>query len=144
VPAFCLLTAIGLSAALRFLGWVGHWRPVSLTLQAAALAAAGYVLVPEVRHYLTDYFIEYPKYSAPTYGGFQYGYRDAIHYMESERKNYDLLGMTAVEVNQPQIFPMFYNRPDPHEWVKHHELGYMILDPAEYARYSTGRRILYQ
>jgi 4-amino-4-deoxy-L-arabinose transferase-like glycosyltransferase len=142
-PAFCLLAAIGFAAALRALGWAARWRPLALTLQTAALAVAGYFLAPQVRAYLHAYFVEYPKYSAPTYGGFQYGYRDAIHYMESQRSHYDLLMMTAVEVNQPQIFPLFYNRIDPREWVKHHDPGYLILDPAEYSRYSMNQRILY-
>ncbi|HUI25832.1 MAG TPA: hypothetical protein VL403_07065, partial [Candidatus Kryptonia bacterium] len=142
-PAFCLLTAIGFAAALRALGWLGRWRPLALTLQSAALAVAGYFLVPEVAAYLHAYFVDYPKYSAPTYGGFQYGYRDAIHYMESQRSKYDLLMLTATEVNQPQIFPLFYNRVDPREWHEHHDLGYMVLDPSEYGRYSMDQRILY-
>jgi hypothetical protein len=142
-PAFCLLAGIGLAAALYILGWLARWRPLALAVQTAALGAAGYFATIEMTKYLHAYFVDYPKYSAPTYGGFQYGYRDVIQYMESERKNYDLLGMTAVEVNQPQIFPLFYNRPDPHEWAKRHELGYMILDPAEYSRYAMNQRVLY-
>lgn len=141
--AFCLLTAIGFAAALRAIGWAARWRPLALALQTAAVAGLAYVLTPQALAYLRAYFIEYPKYSAPTYGGFQYGYRDAIRYMESERANYDLLMLTAVEVNQPQIFPLFYNRIDPRQWAAHHDLGYLILDPAEYSRYSMKRRILY-
>jgi len=143
VPAFCLLAGIGLGAALRILGWLAHWRPLALAVQTAAVVAVGYFTTIETTQYLHAYFVDYPKYSAWGYGGFQYGYRDAIQYMESERKNYDLLGMTAVEVNQPQIFPLFYNRRDPREWAAHHDLGYMILDPAEYARYGMGQRVLY-
>ena len=142
-PAFCLLAAIGLAAALRALGWAARWRPLALAVQTAALGAVGYYVTIEMQAYLHAYFVEYPKYSAPTYGGFQYGYRDVIQYMESQRKNYDLLGMTAVDVNQPQIFPLFYNRTDPHDWNKRHDIGYMILDPAEYSRYATNQRILY-
>jgi 4-amino-4-deoxy-L-arabinose transferase-like glycosyltransferase len=142
VPALCLLTAIGLGAALRFLGWIARWRPLAFALQGAALVGAGYVLAPEVRQYLTAYFVDYPKYSAPTYGGFQYGYRDAIHYMETQREKFDLFLMTAVEVNQPQIFPLFYNHIDPLDWTKRHDLGYLIINPAEYARYSPDQRIL--
>jgi 4-amino-4-deoxy-L-arabinose transferase-like glycosyltransferase len=143
VAAFCLLSGIGLAAALRVLGWMAHWRPLALTVQTAALAAVGYLTTIETTAYLHAYFVDYPKYSAWGYGGFQYGYRDVIQYMESERRNYDLLGMTAVEVNQPQIFPLFYNHPDPHEWIAHHDIGYMILDPAEYSRYAMNQRVLY-
>ena len=147
VPALCLLTALGLAAALRAVGWIARWRPLALTLQAAALGASAYFLVPDVVRYLHTYFEEYPKLSAPTYGGFQYGYRDAIHYMESQRSKYDLLMMTAVEVNQPQIFPLFYNHMDARKWAASshspQDLGYLILDPTEYSRYSMNQRILY-
>lgn len=147
-PAFCLVAAVGVAAALRALGWLARWRPLALTAQAAALAAGGYFLVPEFVRYWHAYVNDYPKYSAPTYGGFQYGYRESIQYMESQRANYDLLMLTAVEVNQPQIFPLFYNSMDAHRWSKSGrsptDLGYLILDPAEYSRYGMGQRILYQ
>ena len=45
----------------------------------------------QVARYLHAYFVDYPTYAALTPGAFQYGYRDAIQYMESERGNYDLL-----------------------------------------------------
>src|SRR5512139_26988 len=95
-PAFCLLAALGFAAGLRALGWAARWRPLALVLQTAALAFSAYVLIPQLTAYLHAYFVDYPKYSAPTYGGFQYGYRDTIQYMESQRANYDLLMMTAV------------------------------------------------
>jgi 4-amino-4-deoxy-L-arabinose transferase-like glycosyltransferase len=142
-PAFCLLSGVGLASVLQLLAWIGRVRAVALGLQALALGAAAYFLAPQVSAYLRAYFIEYPKYSAPTYGGFQYGYRDAIHYMESRRQDYDLLMLTATQVNQPQIFPLFYNALDPREWQGRRDLGYLILDPSEYSRYSMDQRILY-
>lgn len=136
-PAFALLAGIGAATALRLLSFVLRWRPLVLTAQTAAVAAGAYFAVPEVQSYLHDYFVEYPKYSAWGYGGFQYGYRDAIQYMESRRKDYDLLLMTAVEVNQPQVFPQFYNALPAGK-----PLGYLIVNPAEFGRYSPDQRIL--
>src|SRR5262249_24875463 len=122
--------------------------PFALFLQTAGVIAAAYVMVPQAQAYLHAYWVEYPKYSAPTFGGFQFGYRDTIHYMESQRSKYDLLMLTAVEVNQPQIFPLFYNHMDPRKWAASGhsptDLGYLILDPAEYSRYSMNQRVLYQ
>src|SRR5262249_10848278 len=129
-------------ATLRVLGWIGHWRPLALALQTAALAAGGYFLGPQFRQYLIDYFVEYPKYSAPTYGGLPYGDRETLHFIKSQSSKYRLLMMTAVEVNQPQVFPMFYNRITPKDWDEHHTIGYLIIDPAEYQRYSGKERIL--
>lgn len=147
-PGFSLLAGIGLGAALHGLGWIMRRRPLALAAQTAALAGLGYMLVPQFTRYLHAYFVEYPKYSAPTYGGFQFGYRDSIHYMESQRDKFDLLMLTAVEVNQPQIFPLFYNAVDPRQWAASphspRDLGYLILDPAEYSRYGVDQRVLYQ
>jgi 4-amino-4-deoxy-L-arabinose transferase-like glycosyltransferase len=142
VPAFCLLTGLGLGTALRALAWILRWRPLILSAQTAALGVAAYFLVPQVHHYLQLYFHDYPKYSAPTYGGFQYGYRQVIEYMESKRSEYDLLLMTAVNVNQPQVFPLFYKGVDPTDPETRYKTGYLIIDPAEYRRYSMDQRIL--
>jgi 4-amino-4-deoxy-L-arabinose transferase-like glycosyltransferase len=139
-PAFCLLAGIGFGTAMYIVGWIGHWRPVSLALQLATLAAAGYVLLPEVQRYLTAYFSDYPKYSAPGYEGFQYGYRDVIAYMEPQRWRYDQLLISAVEGNQTQIFPLFYNRVLPQD-AAGHDGGYVIIDPARY-RSTTKQRVL--
>ena len=137
VGALCLLTAIGFYSGLQVIGWIGHFRPLRLTLQTASLLAATYFFVPEVQAYLRAYWYEYPKYSAPTYGGFQYGYRQAIDYMEKHRSEYDILLMTAVEVNQPQIFPLYFRGVPPGQ-----DDGYLILNPAEFGRYSENKRIL--
>jgi len=142
-PAFCLIAAVGIASSLRVLGWIGHWPPLALLLQAAGVAGLGYAAWPQVTRYYDLYFHEYVKYSAPTYGGFQYGYREVVQYMESQRPNYDLLMMTAVEVNQPYIFALFYARRNPLDYARTHDPGYLILDPAEYRRYSMDQRILY-
>ncbi|HYD47421.1 MAG TPA: LamG-like jellyroll fold domain-containing protein [Terriglobales bacterium] len=136
-PAFCMLVAIGFLASLQILGFLAHFRPLRLALQGIALVAATYFFVPEVQAYLRAYWNDYPKYSAPTYGGFQYGYRQAIDYMEAHRDQYDILLMTAVEVNQPQIFPLYFRGVPPGQ-----EDGYLILNPAEFSRYSPDKRIL--
>lgn len=136
-PAFCLVAAVGVVAALRVLGWIGHWRPLALTLQTAAVAAGLYLLAPQVQAYFRAYVDDYAQQSAPGYGGFQYGYREVVDYMESHRSEYDLLMLTAVDVNQPQVFPQFYGGVRPGK-----PIGYLILNPAEFGRYSMDQRIL--
>ncbi len=142
-PALCLLTGIGFGAALRFLGWVVRRRWLALAAQTAAVFASAAVLGPQVARYLHAYFVDYPTYSAISPGGFQYGYRDMIHYMESQRDKYDLLMMTATDVNQPQVFPQFYNRLLPGQGASWRNTGYLILKPEEFSRYSMDQRILY-
>lgn len=141
VPAFCLLTAIGFAAALWLAGRVAVWRPLGLAAQTAGLVASVYYLYPQVEAYLRAYVEMYPKVSAHGYGGFQYGYRDSIQYMETQRRNYDLLMLTAVEVNQPQIFPLFYNAIPPSK-ARSEGNGYLIINPAEFSRYSPEQRLL--
>ena len=59
-----------------------------------------------------------------------------IHYMESQRANYDVLLLSATDSNQPQVFAQFYRPIDPREWTKRHDSGYLIIKPEEFSRYS--------
>ena len=141
-PVLCLLTGVGFAAALRALRWLVPRRRWGRALQAGALAAAALALGLEVRAYLHAYFVDYPTYAALTPGGFQYGYRDALHYMESERANYDVLLLTATDSNQPQIFAQFYRPIDPRDWVQRRDSGYLITKPEEFSRFRPGQRVL--
>jgi 4-amino-4-deoxy-L-arabinose transferase-like glycosyltransferase len=143
VPAFCLLTGLGLATAL----WAANilrWKPLVRAVQAAGIVVVAYYLGQQAHRYYTFYLNEYPKYSAPTYGGFQYGYRDSIYFMEPLRPKYQRLMLTATEVNQPQIFPLFYNRVDPLYYIRTRDIGYLIADPAFYSEYTIDGPILYQ
>jgi 4-amino-4-deoxy-L-arabinose transferase-like glycosyltransferase len=154
-PVLCLLAGLGFAAVLRVLRWLftpaavpgrpprARWRRrLAVAVQAAAVAAAAAVLGTEVARYLHAYFVEYPTYAALTPGAFQYGYRDAIQYMESERANYDLLLLSATDSNQPQVFAQFYRPIDPRQWTTRHDPGYLIIKPEEFSRYAPNQRIL--
>lgn len=143
VPAFCLLTGLGLATSLWAVN-ILRWKPLVRTVQVAGLGTAAFFLGDQFYRYYTFYLFQYPKYSAPTYGGFQYGYRDSIHFMEPLREKYSRLMLTATEVNQPQIFPLFYNRVDPLTYIKTRDIGYLIADPAFYSEYTIDGPILYQ
>ena len=141
-PIFCLLAGLGFAAALRTLRWLVPRRRWALALQGAALLAAAAVLGPQVRDYLHAYFVDYPTYAALTPGGFQYGYREALQYMESQRGNYDLLLLSATDSNQPQAFAQFYRPIDPRDWVQRRDSGYVIIKPEEFSRYKPNQRVL--
>jgi 4-amino-4-deoxy-L-arabinose transferase-like glycosyltransferase len=141
-PVLCLLAGIGFAAALRALRWLGGPRRLGTALQAAAVAAAAALLGPQVARYLHAYFVDYPTYAALTPGAFQYGYRDVIRYMESERGNYDVLLLSATDSNQPQVFAQFYRPIDPRQWAAHRDPGYLIIKPEEFSRYAPTQRIL--
>src|SRR5262249_55478501 len=111
-------------------------------VQIAAVAVAAVALGSEVVRYLHAYFVDYPTYAALTPGAFQYGYRDVIHYMESERANYNVLLLSATDSNQPQVFAQFYRPIDPRQWATRHDPGYLIIKPEEFSRYAPNQRVL--
>ena len=78
-----------------------------------------------------------------TEGGFQFGYRDVIQYMEDHRDSYPQRLLTANRVNQPWIFANFYTRTDPRVWASDHRNGYRILVPQEYRLYNLDEPTLY-
>lgn len=139
--AFCLVAAVGFAAALDLAGRA-RGRAGAALQAAAAAALLGFAAVAAAG-YLRLYVRDYNTYAAATIGGFQYGYRQAISLMEPQRDRYGLLMLTATDVNQPQIFPLFYNRVDPRAFSRTGNPGYLILDPAEYSRWSLTRPVLY-
>ena len=136
---FCLAATAGAVAVLDTLRRLLPWPRVALALQVAAVAALVIALGREARRYARAYITTYPATAADD---FQYGYREAIDFMEARRQDYDLLLLTANHVNQPQIFAAFYNaqRPGGPPTVREH--GYLIIDPSEYGRYEMNQRIL--
>jgi 4-amino-4-deoxy-L-arabinose transferase-like glycosyltransferase len=141
-PIFCLLAATGFGAALRALRFLAPRRRPGVALQVLAAAAALAVLAVQAGRYLRAYFVDYPTYAALTPGAFQFGYRDAIHYMESERANYDVLLLSATDSNQPQVFAQFYRPIDPRDWAQRHDSGYLIIRPEDYVRRDPTQRVL--
>jgi 4-amino-4-deoxy-L-arabinose transferase-like glycosyltransferase len=141
-PVLCLLAGLGFAATLRVLRWMAYWRRLGIAVQAAAIAAAAAVLGPQVAAYLHAYFVDYPTYAALTPGAFQFGYRDAIQYMESQRSQYDVLLLSATDTNQPQVFAQFYRPIDPRDWIARRDTGYLIIKPEEFSRYSPNQRVL--
>ena len=141
-PIFCLLAAVGVAAVLRALRFLVPRRRWALALQAAAALAGLAVLGVQVGRYLRAYFVDYPTYAALTPGAFQFGYRDAIGFMEAERANYDVLLLSATDANQPQVFAQFYRPVDPRDWARRRDTGYLIVKPDAFARFDPKQRVL--
>jgi len=141
VAALCLVAAVGFAAVVDLAGRAPG-LPGAALQAATALTLLGFSAVAASR-YMRLYTRDYNTYAAPTIGGFQFGYRQALAAMEPQRQKYGLLMLTATDVNQPQIFPLFYNRVDPRVYSKTGNPGYLVLDPAEYPRWSLARPVLY-
>ena len=142
IPSFELLAAYGFFGFFLLVGWL-RTRWLRVFLYAASVMGFLYLFIPDVSAYIREYFIEYPKYSAGGIGGFQYGYRDVIEYMETHGEEYDLLMLTATSVNRPDIFIKFYTGMLPREQFSEGTRKYRVSTPEEYGRYSTDQKILY-
>jgi hypothetical protein len=134
-PAFCLLAAAGAVGAARVLARGSYGRAL-VALAAGVLAGS---LAVGAWRYWSAYST---RYRAEAAADFQYGYRETVQFMEERRSSYDLLLLTANNVNQPQIFTAFYTAVDPYRWQATENAGYLILDPAEYGRYEVNERTL--
>lgn len=139
VAGFVMVAAAGATLVLDALRRLLPWLTVARVAQAAAVLALVAGLGVEGRRYWTAYTTAYPAQAADD---FQFGYRDAIGFMEERRGQYDTLLLTAVRVNMPQIFAAFYNTEQPGGPRKERDFGYLILDPAEYGRYDLQKPIL--
>lgn len=138
-PVFALLAAAGLTVL---------WRGARLLRPPwAATAAAGALVVAAMSMMWAELIPYWRAYSGPyrAYAAraFQYGYREAIGFLQEHRDEADLLLVTANDVNQPQIFIAFYARSDPRLWQRGlGEPKYLVLHPAEFDRYHTDQRVL--
>ena len=63
-------------------------------------------------NYFKYYLYEYPKISSQYW---QYGYKQAIEYIDKNYYNYDLIVLTRT-YGEPQIFTLFYLKYDPHKY----------------------------
>ncbi|MEO8605183.1 MAG: glycosyltransferase family 39 protein [bacterium] len=140
VGAFVMVAAAGATAVLATLArLLRRWPRSSWALQAAAVAVLLVALGRESWRYAQEYTTTYRDFAA---GEFQYGYREAIQFMEAHRGEYGLMLLTANRVNMPQIFTAFYNAERPGGPLPRGDDGYLIIDPAEYARYDLKKPIL--
>lgn len=137
VAAFCLVAAAGAVVLFDLLARIAARPRLRQVVQGAAVALLVVALGREAWPYARAYVGTYPALAA---GDFQYGYREAIAFMEARRDHYDLFLLTANNVNMPQVFTTFYNAdraPRPGG-----SRDYLILRPDEFDRYSMNQRIL--
>lgn len=72
-------------------------------------------LAGEILLFLSMYFFWYPRVSASDW---QYGYQQAIEYVQSNRDQYDQVVMTKW-YGEPQLFVAFYTQWDPADFQTH-------------------------
>ncbi len=115
--------------------WI-KWRWLRWPLHSILIGAAFIPVGQDAWVYFQKYFMEYNKMSASGIYGFQFGYREAIAFMEERADQYPQRLFSATNVNNPDIFANFYKKIDPHEWLATFNNGYKFLRPFDYPMYS--------
>lgn len=148
-PAFCLLAAVGgwtLVHAVRRLAI----RPAFAAVLPVVVAIVGLGLLgADTARYWARYADEYPRYSAKSYTGFQFGHRQVVDYFRAHRDDYDLLALQAYLNNQPQAFLLFYDAFPPAILqteglgVLHARTKMTFGDPDELDFYQSQPRVLF-
>ena len=104
---------------------------------------------PEVERYWQLYTEVYPRESAKSYTGFQFGHREVVRYFLEHRNEYDGLLLTPYDNNQPQAFLLFYGAYPPGD-LQRGGLGALqrdtkmrVASPEELGSYGWAQRKLW-
>lgn len=110
LPTFQILVAYGLvviaSGAKQSFRYV---RGLPRALYALAMTLFVLFAMFNVVYFLENYFNHYPKRFSREW---QYGYKDAVLYMNQEDKNYSKVYLTK-ELGRPYVYTLFYKKYDP-------------------------------
>jgi 4-amino-4-deoxy-L-arabinose transferase-like glycosyltransferase len=146
--AFCLVAGVGAAGLLWLPRRLLRRHSLQVAVQAAIATAGMAVLAWQVAQYWTLYSVEYPKYSAKYYTGFQFGQRQVADYFIQHYDDYDELILTQRRSNQADVFLRFYDglaQParrgimPPFEHREKMRVGW----PDELQQYRDGRRLLF-
>lgn len=106
LPTFQILAAYGLS---QFLLWFRRYARLLGYIYKAILIIIFAGLAINVIYFLHSYYVHYPREHS---GEWQYGYKQAIAYVQSEQGKYDEVRMTD-DLGRPYIYFLFYLKTPP-------------------------------
>jgi len=107
LPTWQIFTAFGI---LTFFAWINSRMKTIVYFTFFFLLFTFYLF--NVVYYLHNYYRHYPiEFS----GEWQYGYKQALEFIESIEKNYDTIYMTN-SIGRPYMYTLFYNKTDPNEF----------------------------
>lgn len=105
LPTWQIVTAYG---ALGFLGWLGNLG-VRRIFKSLVCVFGFLLLVFNLIYYLHGYYVHYPiEYS----GEWQYGYKEAINYINDVESQYNKIVFTKA-LGRPYIYVLFHTRANP-------------------------------
>lgn len=113
LPAWQIFTAVGLTTIFIFL--YQHKKQIF----RPALILLSIVILFNCLYYLHGYYFHYPReYSSE----WQYGYKESITYVTSQKNNYDEIYITDA-LGRPYIYYLFYEKTDPKDFRRSAEVN---------------------
>lgn len=101
-PFYQLVSAYGLLLSLK---WVNRFR----RLKTVSMIALGFIIIVSFIYYLNQYYNIYPTLYSRDW---QYGYKQAVDYIDEHKDGYDLIVFTR-HYGEPHMFTLFYLNYDP-------------------------------
>ena len=140
LPMFQILVAYGIMNTFVLIKKYKNLSPITYHLFPVAFMLFA---VFNIAYYLEDYYIHYPKaYSRD----WQYGYKDAVAYMEKVGKEYDKIYLTK-EMGRPYIYTLFYKKYDPKLFRKEavvHRDAFGFVNVLSFNKYYFDKNALYK
>lgn len=106
VPFYQLISAFGFTISLK---WI---KKSSISLQVVIILLFILSVGLSVKYYLNQYYNVYPKLYSRDW---QYGYQQAVDYVNKQASNYDLIVFTR-HYGEPHMFTLFYLNYNPAEY----------------------------
>jgi 4-amino-4-deoxy-L-arabinose transferase-like glycosyltransferase len=147
LPTFQILVGYGIYYVIsNFKFLISNFK-----LRQGIVLFLGVVIVFNLIYFLHGYFVHYPYEFS---GEWQYGYREAIHYVKSVEESYDEVRMTT-DLGRPYVYYLFYTETQPEEFrrtaiVRKSPFGFVDIDGFGKYRFAedvsadtSNKRILY-
>ncbi len=148
LPTFQILSAIGVVA---FTSWINKIK-MAKNFKFLILIFISSLLIFNFLYYYHGYYTHYPReYS----GEWQYGYKEAIAYVDKVKQDYDKIVFTEA-LGRPYIYTLFYTKEDPRTFRETAQIFrevYGFVHVKSYGKYIftkevregtfPGKRILY-
>ncbi len=137
LPAFQILTAYGLLLSYRYI----FERLKNKKVLFLLLGVFGIICISVFTYFMHTYFVHYPK----TYAGeWQYGYKEAINFSESQKSKYKKIYITE-DLGRPYIYVLFYGKYDPNTLksaeITREALGFVHVN--RFGKYNFAKELPY-
>ncbi len=128
LPTFQILSALGAFYLLE--------KILNIKQKIKGIKLGFFVIIPfllialfNVVYFAHNYFVHYPKEFS---GEWQYGYKEAIGYVDSVESQYERIVFTE-DLGRPYIYALFYKKYDPHKFrqdaiVEREALGFVHVE----------------